>query len=104
MEIAFFAALIIFLLLVAVSPAWLMWLLAAKWLPAKYAMPPNRMAFVCFLLSFISGALLNIELQGGILSAPVFILVFSILWSVLLIPICALTKYIRGNKHGLQHT
>ena len=104
MEIALLAALVLFLLLVAVSPAWLMWLLAARWLPAKYAMSPNRMAFTCLLLSFISGALLNIELEGGILSAPVFIFVFSILWSVLLIPTCALAKYILGNKHGPQHT
>ena len=104
MEIVLFSALIILLLLVAICPAWLMWLLAAKWLPANYAMPPNRMAFVCLLLAFLSGALLNIELDGGILSAPFFILVFSILWTVVLIPICALTKYIRGNKHGVQHT
>ena len=104
MEIALFAVLIIFLLLVAVSPAWLMWLFAAKWLPAKYAMAPNWMTFTCLLLSVITAVLLNIELDGGILSAPVFVLVFSILWSALLIPLCALTKYILGIKHGPQHT
>jgi len=104
LEIAIYIVLVISLLAVAASPAWLMWLLAAKWLPAKYAMPPNRMALASVLLSLVSAMLLNLELEGGALSAPIFVLVFSILWSVFLIPICVLTKYFWCIKRVQKHT
>ena len=100
MEIAFFVVLVIFLLLVSASPAWLMWLLAAKWLPSKCVMPPNRMAFLSVVLSLVTAFLLNLELDSGALSAPIFVLVFSVSWSVFLIPACALTKYCWGIKRA----
>ncbi|WP_445769459.1 hypothetical protein [Rheinheimera sp.] len=100
MEIAIYIVLVVFLLIVAASPAWLMWLLAAKWLPSKFVMPPNRMAFASIVLSLVTATLLNLELESGALSAPIFVLVFSVLWSAFLIPACALTKYFWGIKRA----
>lgn len=100
MEIAIYIVLVVFILIVAASPAWLMWLLAAKWLPSKFVMPPNRMAFASIVLSLVTATLLNLELESGALSAPIFVLVFSVLWSAFLIPACALTKYFSGIKRA----
>ena len=104
MEVAIFIALLILLLVVAASPAWLMWLLAARWLPLKYVMPPNRMAFASVLLSLITAVLLNLELEGGALSAPIFVVVLSVLWSALLIPTCVLAKHFWGAKRAQKNT
>ncbi|WP_148275633.1 hypothetical protein [Rheinheimera nanhaiensis] len=100
MEIAIYIVLVIFLLVVAASLAWLMWLLAAKWLPSKCVMPPNRMAFASVVLSLVTATLFNLELESGALSAPIFVLVFSVLWSAFLIPTSALTKYFGGIKRA----
>jgi len=94
LEIAIIIFVGVFLLLVAVSPAWLMWLLAARFLPADYSMPPNKMALGCIFLSFLTAALLNVELEGGALSIPAFVVAFSVLWSLLLIPSCSIAKYL----------
>lgn len=104
MEVAVFIILVILLLVIASSPAWLMWLLAAKWLPAKFVMPPNKMAFMSVLLSLVTAVLLNLELEGGALSAPIFVLAFSVLWSAFLIPICILAKYLIGTRHAEKNT
>lgn len=104
MEVAIFIIVVVLLLAIAVSPAWLMWLLAAKGLPSKFAMPPNRMAFACVLLSLATAALLNLELEGGALSAPIFVLAFSVLWSAFLIPLCVVAKYLLGARNAEKNT
>ncbi|MBT2786733.1 MULTISPECIES: hypothetical protein [unclassified Halomonas] len=82
------------LVMVAALPSWLMWLLAARYLPSRYVMPPNRMALFSTMLSLVTALLLKVELEGGAFAAILFLLVFSVLWTVALIPICALIKYI----------
>lgn len=77
-----------------------MWLLAARFLPANYSMPPNKMEAGCVLLLLITAVLLNVELEGGALSAPVVIVIFSIIWSLVLIPLCFLVKYFNKSSNG----
>ena len=96
--------LVIFMLVLAASPSWLMWLLAARYLPERYVMPPNRMTILCFLLSLLTAFLFNVELEGGILSVPFFVLILSVLWSVLLIPACAFARHFLRRQRANSST
>ena len=98
MEIIIIIGAAALLFFVALLPSWLMWLLAAKFLPIAYVMPPNKMTACCVLLAFVTGLLLNVELEAGALSIPVFIAVVSVLWSLLLIPLCIFVKCILKIK------
>lgn len=100
MEVVLFIIVGLLLTVLFASPSWLMWLLAARFFPSNYSMPPNKMTIACVLLSFLTGASLNLELEGGIVSGLVAILVFSILWSILLIPLCVLLKYLGARKYA----
>lgn len=83
------------LLAIAVLPIWLIWQLVAKWLPGKLITTrPNTMALVSVSLSLVTAYLLKLELEGGALSAPILLLTLSVLWSTLLILVCALAQYL----------
>ncbi|RUO34854.1 hypothetical protein [Aliidiomarina soli] len=87
------------LLTIAVAPTWLVWQLAAKWLPTKLITRPNTMALVSVTLSLVTAYQFKLELEGGAFSAPGLLLGLSLVWSVLLIPVCALAQYLRRLRY-----
>jgi len=95
MEIFLFVLIMLLLLCVALSPSLVIWLCAYLWLPEAYKLPPYRMTIACFILALISAFLMNVELEGGAGSLVVIILALSFLWSVILVPIGALAKYLK---------
>lgn len=87
------------LLTIAVAPTWLVWQLAATWLPATLITRPNTMTLVSVILSLVTAYQFKLELEGGAFSAPGLLLGLSLLWSLLLIPGCALAQYLRKLRY-----
>ena len=79
-------------------PSLLFWWLAWKLLPKTYSLPPYRMTLLCIALSFLTGMVLNPELEGGGLSIMPFMLVLTLLWSFILLPASILVKYFFGKS------
>lgn len=80
---------------IAILPAVLVWSLASLWLPAWFSLPPIRMALICLALSIVTALLFSLELPGGMLSVGPSIVVLSLTWSLLLLPVLCLVKYYR---------
>jgi hypothetical protein len=86
------------LVCLAISPSLLIWSASSLWLPKWYALPPIRMTLLCLLLSFISAAILNLELESGVMSVGPLIFALSLAWSLILIPIIIVVKYYQHRK------
>jgi hypothetical protein len=82
----------------AASPSLLIWSASSLWLPKWYALPPIRMTLFCLLLSFMSAAILNLELESGLMSVGPLIFAMSLGWSLLLVPITIAVKYYQYAK------
>lgn len=83
----------IILIVFASIPCLLYWLLLQKLLPKTLTLPPYPMTGLCILLAFLAGMDLNPELEMGILSIASNMLVLTLLWALVLLPIGVLTKY-----------
>jgi len=83
------------LIILGLSPALLVWALAAYFSPEEYDIKPLRMLVVSFLLSVVLGVSINIELEAGMVSGIVFISVVSFALSCILIPLTIIFKYVR---------
>ena len=79
----------------ALLPSYGMWLLTNHFIPVTYRAKPRKMTFVCFVLAFLTGAILNLDLDGGAASMLSAIMFFSFFWSLLLIPVCLAINYKR---------
>ncbi|WP_139203140.1 hypothetical protein [Amphritea atlantica] len=79
-------------------PAVLVWSLSSLWLPEWFSLPPIRMALVCLALSVSTALVFSLELPGGVLSVGPSIVVLSLGWSLVLIPILVLIRYYRHAK------
>ena len=94
MEIIIFSGIVALLACLSVGPCLLVWSLSAKGLSEKYYLPPIKMTFVCVVLSLITAYAINFELEGGGISIFMAILLLSTIWSVVLLPIVLLVKFI----------
>ncbi|ABD81074.1 hypothetical protein Sde_1814 [Saccharophagus degradans 2-40] len=83
------------LIILGLSPALLVWVLAAYFSPEAYDIKPLKMLVVSFVLSVVIGMSVNIELEAGMLSGIVFISVASFALSCVLIPLTIIYKYVR---------
>ncbi|WP_041324522.1 hypothetical protein [Saccharophagus degradans] len=83
------------LIILGLSPALLVWALAAYFSPEAYDIKPLKMLVVSFVLSVVIGMSVNIELEAGMLSGIVFISVASFALSCVLIPLTIIYKYVR---------
>jgi len=86
------------LLFIAWLPTFTIWHLAKYYLSPKFIIKPLKMSLVCIGLSFATGAILNLELEGGLLSAFVAMLVLSFCWSILSLPILLVLQRSRGQN------
>jgi hypothetical protein len=66
-------------------PCFLVWVIASKFFPQRYKLGSWQATLICLLLSFITGAILHLELEGGALSGIVAIFVFSFIWALILV-------------------
>ena len=83
---------------VAILPAVLVWALSSLWLPAWFSLPPIRMALICLGLSVATALVFSLELPDGVLSVGPSIVVLSLAWSLLLIPLLSIFRYYRYVK------
>ncbi|MDD5391689.1 MAG: hypothetical protein PHE17_01585 [Thiothrix sp.] len=100
MEILLVLLFMVVLIAVGSIPCLLFWWLAWKLLPKAYALPPYRMVVLCVTLSILTAMVLNLELEVGVLSIAPLTLVFTLLWSLLLLPIGIFAKYFYVNYTG----
>tara|TARA_B100000446_G_C10487750_1_gene318401 strand:+ start:67 stop:963 length:897 start_codon:yes stop_codon:yes gene_type:complete len=84
------------LLFLSLAPTVLIWSLTALISKKRYSLPYFKMTGICFFLSVITGAIMNLELEGGAGSAFFFIAVLSVLWSLALLPFIYIFK-VRRN-------
>ena len=98
MDIVIILGIGLLLVCLAMSPSLLIWSAFSLWLPKWYVLPPIRMTLLCLLLSFISAAILNVELESGLMSVGPLIFVMSLGWSLLLVPITIAAKYYQYAK------
>lgn len=94
MEIFIVIALVLLAFCVAAAPCMLVWFCSYLWLPERYKLPPYKMTALCVLLAFATGFALNLELEGGIGSGLIAILVFSFFWALILLLAISLYRYI----------
>jgi len=80
-----FLLVIFILFLIASFPVLLALKVANNFVPDDYKYRYNLFGFISVLLSFATGYLLNIELEGGILSGVVFVFFVSIFWGLTLV-------------------
>lgn len=98
MEIVILILAGILILILSSLPCLIIWLCAYLWMPDGYKSPPYKMTLISLLLSFLTGAALNLELEGGAASGIVAMLAFSVMWAMLLIPCISFVKYLKGRK------
>ena len=98
MEILLVLLFMVVLMAVGSIPCLLFWWLASKLLPKAYALPPYRMVVLCVALSILTAMVLSLELEGGGLSIAPLMLVLTLLWSLLLLPIGIFAKYFYVNN------
>lgn len=94
MEVIVIGALLLLAFCLAIAPCMLVWLGSYLWLPKKYKLPPYKMTSLCVLLAIATSIALNVELEGGVGSAPIAILALSFLWALILLPAISFCKYI----------
>ena len=94
MEVIIFAGIVALLACLSAGPCLLVWSFSAKCLPEKYCLPPIKMTFVCVVLSLVTAYAVNFELEGGGISILMAILFLSTIWSVILLPISLVVKFI----------
>lgn len=97
-ELALFAVITAAMTFVAISPAWMLWFIAARWRRDIIQLPANKMMAVTFVLSIISLFVFDIELEGGILSLPFLLALISLLWTIGLMPISLLFTHYAKKK------
>ena len=85
------------LFLIASVPVMLVLKTANNFVASEYKYRYNLFAFISVLLSFATGYLLNIELEGGILSGVVFIFFVSVFWGLALLLGWAIYKKVAIN-------
>ena len=78
---------LIFGLVLACSPSFMIWRLAWKYLPHINTLSPLRMTGVCMILAFLTSIILNPELEMGILSLFFWILLLMLGWTLVLLVI-----------------
>ena len=102
MESAIFIGAAILLACLSAGPSLLVWALSAKWLPEQYYFPPVKMTFLCVLLSVATAYIINLEFEGGGISAFMAILFLSTIWSIVLLPVLLVIKYllVQGSNNG----
>lgn len=86
---------LIFGLVLACSPSFMIWRLAWKYLPHINTLSPLRMTGVCMILVFLTSMILNPELEMGILSLFFWILLLMLGWTLMLL----LVGLIFGSYH-----
>lgn len=91
------------LLSLSLAPTLLIWSFAALLSKNSYSLPHFKMTGICFFLSLITGAVMDLKLEGGTGSAFFFITVFSFLWTLALLPLIYMFK-IYGNSVAPSET
>jgi len=88
----------IYLVIVSIAslPCFLFWSGAVKRISIRFQLKPKVMTFMSVVLAILTIFLLNIELEGGILSVPTMVIVLSLIWSFVLF--LALLSYERFTK------
>lgn len=83
----------IYIVLIAISsmPCLIVNLIGALFLPARYNIKPKILTLVSVVLALVSAFVLNIELEGGMVSVPAIVIGFSVIWSLLLL--ASITAY-----------
>ena len=89
-------------LLVGCTPSFVIWWLAWKYLPHRHTLSPSRMTGVCMILAFLTGMILNPELEMGMLSLFFWILLLMLGWTLvlLLIGITIRLYYKKGEENA----
>lgn len=85
------------LLCLSLAPTLLIWSFTSLLSKNSYSLPQFKMTGICFFLSLVTGAVMNLELEGGAGSVFFFIAVVSSLWSLALLPLIYIFK-IRGKS------
>lgn len=87
------------LFILFISPSWLIWRVAGHYLPTHLSMPANKMEGLCILLSLITLFIINPALESGMLSLAIVLAVFTLAWTILLLPSCIAFKYFKHPRN-----
>ena len=98
MGVVLIAIIYLGLILLSSLPCWLIWYCAGKWLPKRYVFPHGKMTLASVLLALATATVLNVELEAGILSVPSVVILFSVVWSLLLLSLTPFLKKLRKIK------
>jgi hypothetical protein len=83
----------------ALMPCYFVCVVAFELIPQQYVATPLKMTVICFLLSLITGAAMDISPIGAP-NGIVAVLVFSVLWAMLLVLINFFMKIICVTKNS----
>lgn len=98
METLLILLLYLFLIVLGCLPCLLFWWLAGKLLPNTYSFPPLAMVSLCLTLTFITVALLKDKLEAGIFMVIPTVLELTLLWSLVVLPICVAFKHMKKTN------
>jgi len=74
------------------------WYITKFVLPNKFKIKPFKMSLLSVVLSFATALIFNLELESGLISAFVQILIFSFCWSFILLLIIFILQC-GGSRH-----
>lgn len=86
------------LFIVGMGPSLLVLALAAYFSPEKYNLKPYRMLFLTIIVSICIAAIINLELEAGLLSGLIYVCASSFVLSIVLVPLIILYKYYEFAK------
>ena len=85
-------------LAVACAPSFVIGWLAWKYLPHRYTFTPSWITGVCMILAFLTGLILNPELEMGMLSLFFLMLLLMLGWTLVLLLIGITIKLYYENR------
>lgn len=86
------------LLIVGLGPSLLVWALAAYFSSEIYDVKPYRMLLVSFAIAFCIGAVFNVELEAGLASGIVFMVVVTFAVTLVFMPITLMYEWYKLNR------
>lgn len=98
MDVILIISIYVILISIASLPCLLVCLVAEKLLPSRFSVKPKILTSISVLLSLLSAYLLNMELEGGMLSVLFVAIVLTLAWFLVLLVLLVLYKSVVKTK------
>ena len=96
-----FIIIFLYVLLIIISsiPCFIICFIARKLVPSQYKVNPKQITLISIVFAILTAILLGVELESGIMSAPIILIGLSVVWSFLILFLIALYRgYINAKS------